>query len=56
MPFFCLKEESAVTLEQFFFRHPKAALAFSGGADSAYLLYAALENGAETGAYYSAPV
>ena len=40
MPFFCLKEESAVTLEQFFFRHPKAALAFSGGVDSAYLLWA----------------
>ena len=41
-----------MTLQDFFRDNPKAALAFSGGADSAYLLYAALENGAETGAYY----
>lgn len=30
-----------MTLEEFFSQHPKAALAFSGGTDSAYLLYAA---------------
>ena len=38
-------------LNEFFYKHRKVALAFSGGADSAYLLYAAKENGAE--AYYS---
>jgi len=40
------------TLNEFFAAHPKAALAFSGGADSAYLLYAALHCGAEVRAYY----
>ena len=39
-------------LTEFFRRHPKAALAFSGGTDSAYLLYAARSAGAEVGAYY----
>lgn len=41
-----------MTLSTFFKDHPKAALAFSGGVDSAYLLYAALQNGAEIRAYY----
>jgi len=41
-----------MTLEQFFAENPKVALAFSGGADSAYLLYAAIANGAEVRAYY----
>ena len=36
-----------MTLEQFFSQHPKAALAFSGGVDSAYLLWAGLQAGAE---------
>lgn len=31
---------------------PRAALAFSGGADSAFLLYAALQGGVEVDAYY----
>ena len=39
-------------LNDFFVRHPKAAIAFSGGTDSAYLLYAALQNKAEVQAYY----
>lgn len=41
-----------MTLQEFFVATPKAALAFSGGADSAYLLYAALENGADVQPYY----
>lgn len=39
-------------LEQFFKENPKAALAFSGGVDSAYLLYAAVKSGAAVRAYY----
>ncbi len=41
-----------MTLREFFERHPKAALAFSGGVDSSYLLSAALDAGAEVRAYY----
>ena len=32
-----------MTLQEFFHNNPRAALAFSGGADSAYLLWAARE-------------
>ena len=39
-------------LREFFGCHPRAALAFSGGVDSAYLLWAALQNGAAVRAYY----
>jgi len=39
-------------LSIFFEKNPKIALAFSGGVDSAYLLYAAKECGADTTAYY----
>lgn len=39
-------------LEQFFREHPRAAIAFSGGVDSAYLLYAAVKSGARVKAYY----
>lgn len=39
-------------LNEFFYKHRKVALAFSGGADSAYLLYAAKENGADVQPYY----
>ena len=39
-------------LQEFFGRHPRAALAFSGGVDSAYLLWAALQNGASVRAHY----
>ena len=41
-----------MTLPQFFEKHPKLALAFSGGVDSAYLLYAAVGCGADVKAYY----
>lgn len=41
-----------MNLEQFFREHPKAALAFSGGVDSAYLLYAAVKHGAQVQPYY----
>lgn len=39
-------------LREFFRENPKLALAFSGGVDSAYLLYAAIEYGAKVKAYY----
>ena len=41
-----------MTLEAFFKENPKTALAFSGGVDSSYLLYAAMQAGAEVQAYY----
>ena len=41
-----------MTLEEFFEEHPKIALAFSGGVDSSYLLYAASRCGADAAAYY----
>jgi len=39
-------------LKEYFAQHPKAALAFSGGVDSAYLLFAAMQAGAQVEAYY----
>lgn len=41
-----------MNLTEFFKEHKKAALAFSGGVDSAYLLYAGLQNGCDLHAYY----
>ena len=41
-----------MTLKEFFSAHPKAALAFSGGTDSAYLLHAAREAGADVQPYF----
>ena len=41
-----------MTLKEFFEAHPKTALAFSGGVDSSYLLYAAKQLGADVKAYY----
>ena len=41
-----------MTLEQFFIDNPKVALAFSGGVDSAFLLYAAIKYKADVCAYY----
>ena len=41
-----------MTLRDFFAANPRVALAFSGGVDSAYLLYAAKANGAQVKAYY----
>ena len=39
-------------LARFFQENPRCALAFSGGVDSAYLLYAAVTGGAKLRAYY----
>jgi len=39
-------------LKDFFRENNKVAIAFSGGTDSAFLLYAAAEYGAEATAYY----
>lgn len=39
-------------LKRFFEENPKVAVAFSGGVDSVYLLYAALRHGARVKAYY----
>ena len=39
-------------IEEFFAQHPKTAIAFSGGVDSSYLLYAAKKYGTEVQAYY----
>ncbi len=41
-----------MVLHEFFQENKKAALAFSGGVDSAFLLYAALREGADICAYY----
>ena len=41
-----------MTLNEFFSLVPKAAVAFSGGTDSAFLLWAAKECGCEVRAYY----
>ena len=42
-----------MTLTQFWNENPKAAIAFSGGVDSAYLLYSAIQAGAQVKAYYA---
>ena len=41
-----------MNLQEFFAENPRVAIAFSGGADSSYLLYAALHYGARARAYY----
>ena len=41
-----------MTPEQFFKENPRVALAFSGGVDSAFLLYEAKRCGAQVNAYY----
>ncbi|MCI8869990.1 MAG: TIGR00268 family protein, partial [Lawsonibacter sp.] len=40
-----------MTLQEFFIGHPRAALAFSGGTDSAFLLRAARDCGCRVRAY-----
>lgn len=42
-----------MTLTQFWNENPNAAIAFSGGVDSAYLLYSAIQAGARVKAYYA---
>lgn len=44
--------EKNMTLEQFFQQTPSAAVAFSGGTDSAFLLWAAKNSGCNVCAYY----
>lgn len=39
-------------LKEFFTEHPKAALGFSGGVDSSYLLYSACQYGADIKPYF----
>jgi len=46
-------EQVPYSLRDFFRRHPKLALAFSGGTDSSYLLYAARACGADARPYYA---
>ena len=41
-----------MTLSEFFKTHNKAAIAFSGGVDSAYLLHAAMEAGCDVKAFF----
>ena len=41
-----------MTIQEFFGKNPRAALAFSGGVDSAYLLYAGVAYGQDITAYY----
>lgn len=51
-PFFANIGGVHVILKEFFEQNPKAALGFSGGVDSAYLLYAAKKYGADIQPYY----
>ena len=44
--------EECVNIKDFFLECPKVAIAFSGGVDSAYLLYAAKQYAKEEKAYY----
>lgn len=46
------EKDFVMDLAAFFHEHPKTAVAFSGGVDSAYLLYAASKHGIQTKAYY----
>ena len=41
-----------MTLEQFFKEHPRCALGFSGGVDSSYLLWAAVQAGIDVQPYF----
>jgi uncharacterized protein len=46
------EQDGSRKLQQFFKEHPKCALAYSGGTDSSYLLYAAVQAGAEVHPYF----
>ena len=41
-----------MTLQEFFEKNPKAAIAFSGGVDSSYLLQEGMRFGKDVKAYY----
>ena len=41
-----------MTLEEFFQKNPRGALAFSGGVDSAFLLWAGVRGGADLRPYF----
>jgi len=41
-----------MNLKEFFDQNPRIAIAFSGGVDSSYLLYAAKTHGCDVKAYY----
>lgn len=41
-----------MNIEEFFLKYPKTAIAYSGGVDSSYLLYAAKKYGKDVKAYY----
>ncbi len=45
-----------MTLQEFFQENPRVALGFSGGVDSSYLLYAALQAGADVRPYFISTV
>ena len=47
-----MRRNTDLDLKNFFGEHKKVAVAFSGGADSAYLLYAAKKYGADVKAYF----
>lgn len=47
-----MKQQGKMKLEEFFEINNRIAVAFSGGVDSAYLIYAALKAGADVKAYY----
>ena len=42
-----------MTIQEFFAEHPSVAIAFSGGVDSSYLLYAAKQSAQNVCAYYA---
>lgn len=48
----CCKLDKTMQLKRFFQETPEVAIAFSGGVDSAYLLYAAMKYGKRVKAYY----
>ena len=45
-----------MTLQEFFQENPRVALGFSGGVDSSYLLYTALQAGADVRPYFISTV
>ena len=46
-----LQRSEHMTLEEFFTQHPRTAVAFSGGTDSALVLWAAGRDGRDVRAY-----